>query len=506
MVSPQKISTYLRKPQELDAAAEQDLREVVKKYPYFNNAWLLLARALHNQNSPLFDESLKQAAMYAGDRALLYKLVNVDDADAVETTTAPKAPPAAPLAAAVEATPATIAEEPIPAAEEESYIADTFEDTLVVEDTPAPIVEETTAPVVEEPGATTDEETGVRTGNTEEDMVVSAYREIFGTDEEKTVDANIASEFETFEVTDEYTKEQSTVTSSDEPAEEEDEEEFILEMEDFSATTDEKIVADMTLESVNTETADITEVDNIEEEFELSLADHLDPDADGIATPPPVEEKSEEEFELQTADHIAEEHSIDTEEPVAEEEPAAIAEHTATTEEPVELATPIDFKLNKTPETTPAPEVTETEETHLVEPGTFYEWLAKLKDLQGATEKKNDPVKAEETSTKAETTATPGSTTTPAKKSSVDDIIDRFITIQPTISRPKAEFYNPTVKAKESDSLNDDLATETLGRIYRTQKLYDRALEVYSKLVHKYPQKAGEYKAIISEINTEKGN
>jgi len=84
LVNPQQVSSYIRKPYALDKEAEVQLREIIKEYPYFNNAWLLLARCLHNQNNPKFQETLKQASMYGGNRALLYKLVNVDAGEADE--------------------------------------------------------------------------------------------------------------------------------------------------------------------------------------------------------------------------------------------------------------------------------------------------------------------------------------------------------------------------------------------------------------------------------------
>ena len=53
----------------------------------------------------------------------------------------------------------------------------------------------------------------------------------------------------------------------------------------------------------------------------------------------------------------------------------------------------------------------------------------------------------------------------------------------------------------------DDLAfcTETLGHIYAQQGFYDKAIEVFSKLILLYPQKSAYFAALVNEMkkNTE---
>lgn len=70
------FSAYLKNPQKLDGKSLPDLQEIVKEYPYFQTAQLLLAKNYHNENSIRYDNQLKLAANYAVDRVALYKLIN----------------------------------------------------------------------------------------------------------------------------------------------------------------------------------------------------------------------------------------------------------------------------------------------------------------------------------------------------------------------------------------------------------------------------------------------
>lgn len=483
MVSPQKISSYLRKPFELDATAETELRGLIKEYPYFNNAWLLLARSLHNQKSNRFAEVLPQAAMQAGDRSLLYKLVNIDEADAADLIkqteqTAPQQAQVAETVAAVESLPQI---EPIVVAEEPVAMAVEAEPAIqVIEREPEP-------------------------QNEEAEKMASAYDEFFGAASEENKNAD----FEHFEITPAVAAEPVNVTAWGD--------------------------------------------DNTEEEFELQVAEHLDDDGDGVIVPSPSVDTSEESFELTTLDTIASQHEevvaeadlynteedfvLDIAEKVAELESETYTaafepEITAQPEPeeelqaPVEEMQPIAFKLSPAISETPAPvEIHEAEETQeasvLITPSTFFEWLEQLKKhtpekqanetsapivndvIPAPTAPLETPVTTAPVILAVETPApTPAE---PVKKSNVDDIISRFIAINPTISRPKTEFFNPLIKSKESDTMNDDLATETLAKIYRSQNLVERAMDVYVRLMAKYPEKAAEYQKAIDEMIDEEG-
>lgn len=51
-----------------------ELENLVDKFPYFQQAHLLLAKKYQQENNPRFDQQLQLAALYTSDRALLYNL------------------------------------------------------------------------------------------------------------------------------------------------------------------------------------------------------------------------------------------------------------------------------------------------------------------------------------------------------------------------------------------------------------------------------------------------
>ncbi len=84
-----------------------------------------------------------------------------------------------------------------------------------------------------------------------------------------------------------------------------------------------------------------------------------------------------------------------------------------------------------------------------------------------------------------------------------DSIIEKFIKESPSISRPKAEFFNPVNMAKISVEEDDDLATETLAKIYTKQGNYKKAIRIYEKLCLKFPDKMPYFVALIQKIKSD---
>jgi hypothetical protein len=80
-------------------------------------------------------------------------------------------------------------------------------------------------------------------------------------------------------------------------------------------------------------------------------------------------------------------------------------------------------------------------------------------------------------------------------------IIEKFITEQPRISKPKqADFFKPQEAAKKSLSLPEGLVTETLAQIYEQQGHFERAIRAYEKLTVKHPEKFTYFAARISKL------
>ena len=66
---------YTQYPDNLNLHDEVQLRGLIKNYPYFQAAHLLLAKCLKNQDNYSFEKQLKLAALYAPNRSLLYSLL-----------------------------------------------------------------------------------------------------------------------------------------------------------------------------------------------------------------------------------------------------------------------------------------------------------------------------------------------------------------------------------------------------------------------------------------------
>ncbi len=91
-------------------------------------------------------------------------------------------------------------------------------------------------------------------------------------------------------------------------------------------------------------------------------------------------------------------------------------------------------------------------------------------------------------------------------KSNVNDfqnILDKFIKENPSISRPKAEFFNPVNMAKQSVEEDEELVTETLANLYYKQGNHKRAIRAYEKLCLIYPSKMTYFASLIQKIKSE---
>jgi hypothetical protein len=76
----------MRHPEQAEQAHIAGLEKIVKQYPYFQSAKLMLAKSLHASNDAGFYDFLKEASISASDRRVLFNLINV------KKTSAAKAP------------------------------------------------------------------------------------------------------------------------------------------------------------------------------------------------------------------------------------------------------------------------------------------------------------------------------------------------------------------------------------------------------------------------------
>lgn len=88
-------------------------------------------------------------------------------------------------------------------------------------------------------------------------------------------------------------------------------------------------------------------------------------------------------------------------------------------------------------------------------------------------------------------------------KDEIDDLLDRFIKKNPSISRPKAEFYKPENMARKSEEFHGEVASETLAQLFYKQGHLHKSLEIYEKLMLQNPDKKDIFAARIKSIKDE---
>jgi hypothetical protein len=71
----ENIVNYLKDPASLDQSSLSELEELIEYYPWFQTARILMARNHHNLDSHQYNEALRTAAAFAGDRTLLFHLM-----------------------------------------------------------------------------------------------------------------------------------------------------------------------------------------------------------------------------------------------------------------------------------------------------------------------------------------------------------------------------------------------------------------------------------------------
>ena len=120
-------------------------------------------------------------------------------------------------------------------------------------------------------------------------------------------------------------------------------------------------------------------------------------------------------------------------------------------------------------------------------PTDFYSWLGQ-------------PAAQQEEETVAEETAIPVSE---QELTHQQQLIDRFIANNPTISRPKKEFFTPETAAKKSEHLPEQLATETLATVYLNQGNAEGAIRIYERLILKFPEKSTYFVSLIEKTRNE---
>ena len=76
MVEGNKISSMIENPYTMHKDESIYISNILEKYPYFQTAQILYSKALQNTKSIRFKSQLKKAAIYSGDRNLLFDIIS----------------------------------------------------------------------------------------------------------------------------------------------------------------------------------------------------------------------------------------------------------------------------------------------------------------------------------------------------------------------------------------------------------------------------------------------
>jgi tetratricopeptide (TPR) repeat protein len=198
-----------------------------------------------------------------------------------------------------------------------------------------------------------------------------------------------------------------------------------------------------------------------------------------------LETEEEQVIELITEEEIA------IEDIAKEEEIESISENTELENETLEVSNKSsELDLRKYPVYSIETFVPQTEEQASTETDSskdFFSWL-------------KNPKHAEETPQVIEELALEPN----EKVTKSLDIIEKFISINPQISRPKKEFFSPENMAKRSEVLDLEFVSETLAEIYYQQGNFDFAIKAYEKLSLQNPSKQAFFADLIDKIKKER--
>lgn len=384
----QTFKEYIANPFDLGRDEADLLEPLREKYPYFQALHILIAKCHHNQNTFGFNKNLKLAALYAGDREVLFKYINSEK----ETT--------------------EILQETKPLLEEEQinehFSKNERDDNLFVkiENPPVELVAEV-----------------------EETISFAEAKDIVPEIEINATPELIAGDAES-----------------------------LLEIppNEIIETAAEPNLPEITVEEI----AFI----ELEEEPEVDLVDAL---------PETLEDTSDELDFYSWLDNFSSSAVKNISEQTVNTIPSTDDETIEEMEELIQL--PVDFEEENEPQEA------------VYNPAA---WAEIAYDIQAFV--KTSDISAEKSTEEKK-----------PSKYEIDDLLDRFIKKNPSISRTKTEFYKPENMARKSEEFHAEVASESLAQLFYKQGQLHTALEMYEKLLLQNPDKKDIFAARIKSIKEE---
>jgi len=87
-MTKEQFITLLRNPSNINLNLIKDMEEITERFPYFQNAHMLLAKQYHGHENIRYESHLRKASAYATDRRILYNLIQLETAGIAHMTVA----------------------------------------------------------------------------------------------------------------------------------------------------------------------------------------------------------------------------------------------------------------------------------------------------------------------------------------------------------------------------------------------------------------------------------
>jgi len=159
--------------------------------------------------------------------------------------------------------------------------------------------------------------------------------------------------------------------------------------------------------------------------------------------------------------------------------------------------------INNIKENIEAPEPIKPAVVKAPEELDFFDWLEIKNSTTTSTSTSNSDRGSIDQQNQGASTSNAAEVNEPLTNLDKFGLINQFIENQPSISRPKQEFYSPERAMKRSETFSPGIVTETLANIFRTQGHFEKAIISYKKLQLKFPEKSAYFASLIEQIKKE---